>query len=51
MQAGINSADRWGGTALQDALTGGHASCAALLKGKGAEYVRVRVHVRVCGCM
>ena len=32
-----NSKDRWGGTPLQDALSGGHISTAYLLKAKGAE--------------
>ena len=35
-QADPNCKDRWGGTPLQDALTGGHIGTAHLLKAKGA---------------
>ena len=35
-QADPNSKDRWGGTPLQDALSGGHIGTAHLLKAKGA---------------
>ena len=36
-QADPNCKDRWGGTPLQDALSGGHISTAYMLKAKGAE--------------
>ena len=35
-QADPNCKDRWGGTPLQDALTGGHIATAHILKAKGA---------------
>ena len=35
-QADPNCKDRWGGTPLQDALTGGHIGTAHILKAKGA---------------
>lgn len=35
-KANPNFADRWGGTPMQDALSGGHSICANLIKSKGA---------------
>jgi len=43
-QANVNCVDRWGRTPLQDALTGDHSSCGALLRGKGF----VRVYFGIC---
>jgi len=45
-QANVNCADRWGRTPLQDALTGGHSSCGALLKNKGFICVCIYICIR-----
>ena len=37
MKAEVNYRDRWGGTALDDALNSGHHDCAKILIGQGGQ--------------
>jgi len=49
-QANVNCVDRWGRTPLQDALTGDHSSCGALLRGKGFVCVYFGICI-ICLCI